>query len=529
MILTNSEKMKRVEIASDLLEYALMMEDMLYTPKKLIKNIFRDREKKYNQNLYSEQKFEQIKKHHYFSAVTAAFSYIKDEYIEKLNLKNSDINISEDAIKGIFVNPDDIELYRNPSDNNKLKIVEILKYIRNALNHHENDILYKYIESEDVIEINLKNLGTAHNGKTKTLHVKVPIKMLMGIVHTINQNEFKQSKFIYLSKNINYNASDLREELKKNIKILRLIPVKGVFDNQLFKELYTLNIDDIESSIYRWEQEGKIKIREYTYDNGAITDLQIDSICEQVDSSGDYDWRVNKMYDCLSFVNALKLGTYLPNDAKQFISRHLSINTILPFSIVSFDRFDASAIFNNLCLQTWNSSYFRILEQKLNGIQDLRTIDNLDWFILDPVEKVYTEYENFIRYAIVNFAPIGKDNKPLYIHYEGKKYNCTFLRNAFSHGRVSIVKKGGQYLFALSDTPAGLGNEVKYYNDDDFRPKMYTKKELIKLAQYLCISEKQKIEKETPKVVQELGKLKIELLNSSSIEPSELSNQDKKK
>ena len=39
MLLTTDEKIKRLEIANDLLEYAIMMDEMFHTPKKLIKNI----------------------------------------------------------------------------------------------------------------------------------------------------------------------------------------------------------------------------------------------------------------------------------------------------------------------------------------------------------------------------------------------------------------------------------------------------------------------------------------------------------
>ena len=352
----------------------------------------------------------------------------------------------------------------------------------------------------------------------------------MSIIHTIATNEFKQTKFINLNGHINYNAKDLKEELKRNIKILRLIPVKGNFDKNLFEGLYTMNTGDIESAVYQWEQDGKIKIREYTYENGSITDFQIDSICEQIEQSqsSNHDWRTNRMYNSIAFVNALKLGMNVQEDAKEHIASYLCFKNVIPLGIVSFDRFDASAIFNNWCLETWNSSYVRILEQKMSGITDLRDLTNLEWFILDPVEKIYTEYENFIRYAIVNFAPIGKDNKSLFVNYNGKNYNCTFMRNAFTHGRVGIVRKSGQYYFALYDTQNGIGNEVKYYKDEDFKPKMYTLNELVEFAQSLCMNEIKKIENETPKAIKELNKMKRELLSCMS-KSAITTVQDKKK
>lgn len=516
MLLTTDEKFKRLEIANDLLEYAIMMDEMFHTPKKLIKNIFRDVEKKYFEDEYSEQKFERIKKHHYFATVATTFSYIEDEYISKLNWKNGDANISEVAIERLFVNPSDVDLYRNPMDGNKIKTTEILKHIRDALNHHENGILYKYIEDEDAIEIDLKDVGRTHDGKVKRFHVKVPVNMLKWIIYTLNKNEIKKSRFIHVLGNVDYKSKNLKDELKNKIKIIRIIPIKAQFDETMLNKLYTLKPDEMESQLYNWQQEGRIKIKEYTYNNGAITDFQIDSICEQFQSPTEYDWRTEKMYSCLAFVNALKLKMALPDNAKEIITKYLSTRNTFPLGILSFGRFDASAIFNKVYLRTWNSSYFRILEQKMIGIRDLHDMTNMEWFVLDPVEKVYTDYEAFIRYAIVNFAPIGKNNKPLFVEYDGKKYNCTFLRNAFSHGRIGIVKKGGQYLFALYDTPTGLGNEVKYCKDEHFKPKMYTATELIKFAQYLCKEEKKKVENESSKAILELGQLKKALLNNTN-------------
>lgn len=515
MILTNNEKMKRVEIAFNLLEYAQMMEEMSRKRQMMIKNIFREKEKSYVKNLYSESKFEEIRKHHYFSTVISSFSFLKDEYIEKLKLKN--IGIDEKLLTDIFVNPKDIDKYRNhnPGQNNKLQEFEIISYIRNALNHHENGVLYKYIESEDSIEIHLKNVGKTDKGEPKPFHVKVPISTLIEIILALDENESQKSQFLYLSGNIDYDAIDLKNELKKNIKVLRLITTKNASHKEVFKKLRDTKIEEIEKLAYKLQEEGKLKIREYSYDNGSISDIIIDSMYEQITFS-DEDWRINCMYDNLAYVNSCKTNIPLSDTIKAEISGHFCIRNILPFGIVSNNRFFSSLVFNKTCLKSWNINLEAILRKEIKASKNIEELGEFEWFILDPIEKIFTEYENFIRYAIVNFAPVSKDNKPVYVEYNGKKYNCTFLRNAFAHGRIGYAKKGNQYMFALYDTQNGLNNEVKFYSDEDFKPKMFIPVELIRFAGYLCLTEKKKIQKEREEEIQKLNKLKLDLMSQQN-------------
>ena len=517
MILTIKDRMKRLEIAKDLLLYAEIMSGITTDyPERLIKNIYRDVDKAYKQNEYSQERFNTIRKHHFFASLIASFSYCSEECIQNLKWDSQEIGISENEIEKIFVDPTDIALYRNPMRNNELRINEILKYIRNALNHHENGELYKYIEREDAIEIDLKNVGTAHNGKDKKFHVKIPLKTLLKIVNALSEDNKRKSVFVIIAQGINCQAPDLKEQLKNKIRILRIVPKK---DEKILMEILQTKKEDIEQKVEGMKQNNRIAVREYTYKDKAISDFQIDSIYEYYKMIRDqkYDSRVEQMHASLAYINALKLGTKLPDCAYESIAQRLGNIFAFPLGILTFDRFFASLNFNVSCIKTWNSSYLGILEKTLDkGIESLEPITGLNWYLLDPIERRYTEYENFIRYVIVNLAPIGKDNKDLLIKINGKEYNCTFLRNAFCHGKVAIVKNGDQYYYALYDTKKGMANEVSYNTDKNSKPQLYKLEELLQLASYLCEREYNEINSKIQAGNQEIIRLKNPSITNNS-------------
>jgi hypothetical protein len=113
-----------------------------------------------------------------------------------------------------------------------IKDHEILKYIRNALNHHENGILYKYIEEENVIEIDLKDVRSTKeknqnpNGEPKRFHVKIPVTILVRFMNQLSKIDKKNTQILTVSNEIDYNSPNIAEELKKNLKLFR-ITIKG--------------------------------------------------------------------------------------------------------------------------------------------------------------------------------------------------------------------------------------------------------------------------------------------------------------
>lgn len=516
MQLSFEERLQRIQIAADLLEYAQLMEEMSRNPKILIKNIFRKKEREYNQNKFSEMMFNQLKKHHYYNAVITAFSYMKDEYIDKLNLKNGQAGIDESTLKSIFVNPDDVDMYinHNPGQKNKLLDIEIIKLIRNALNHVENGVLYKYIEEEDAIEINLRNLGVGYKGKQKTFHVKVPISMLMNIIEAIDSNDYTKSKFVYFCDDFDDEIDDYRNKLKENLKVVRVLPNKGENYREIFNEIISTSEDTVAKKIDELKNDNRIKTKEYTYANGGITDIEIDSVY-YITKDYEKDWRIDYMYENVKQLNRIKLKQNLPEDAKLKLSGWVSRRHSLPLGIVSLDRYVASILFNEYGLKSWNISFDKVLEKKVRGVKDLKLLTSFEWFMIDPLEKIFAEYENFIRYSFVNFAPIRPENKPYFIEFNGKRYNCTFLRNAFAHGRIGYAKKGDDYLFALYDTANGLNNEVNFDKvEDSFKPQLFTPGELVALSQHFCIEEKKKIDGDIKTVKEIKNKMFSSSLNN---------------
>ena len=510
MKLNYQEKIKRLDVAASLFEYAQLMEEMSKQPNRLIKNIFREKEKQYIEDRYSEEYFKKLKKHHYYNGVITAFSYIEEEYLDKLKLKN--INIDEKELESIFLNPSDIDKFRNhnPGQNNKLQVSKILKTIRNSLNHTENGALYKYIEDEDAIEIDLKDIGKAYDGSSTPFHVKIKLKFLMNLIFQIEKNGIIKSNFLYNYGGVTSDTPNLFEEIKKKTKVIRIISLKEHNYDYILNDIVSRYGNDAVNKLNEYIALGKIKAREYNYQNGGLSDIYINSIYEGLKDIDD-DWRINYVFENIREINELKSKQTISNVEKKVIARFLNTRNILPFGAVTFDRYLSSLLFERDAMKTWNYSYNRVLKNELDSIWDLKAMNAYQWFLIDPIEKIYTEYENFIRYSIINYAPLSKEdsNEAIFVEYSGKKYNCTFIRNAFAHGRVGLVKNNGEYMFALYDSKNGLGNETNYYyEDEDFKPQIFSATELVRFAESLCISEKRKLDIEKKEIYRKISEQK---------------------
>lgn len=488
MELSVEEKFKRVEIAEDLYRYSEIIAHMLKERDKSIKEILAQKSIDLFGEEITEDTFERIKKHHFLATVLYAFSCVEDEYVGKLDLKS--IGLDTNKLKIIFVNQDDINDFINPMTG-KVKDAEIIKYIRNALNHHENCILYKYIEDEDSIEVQLNNLGKSHTGRTLKLHVKIPLEFLMSIIMDIDDNENQKSLKLYMNDDVNSRAIDLRQELRNKIKLVRVVPIKGKYTKEMFAVVSKLSDDERCEYICNLERDGLVKLNVYTYDSGGITDDQIDSIYYQIISRKD-DLRENSVRILANELNGFFDDDGILDESKGSIGGHLALGNMLPFSSISFNRIFNTLMFNNECLKNWNDSYHIILKRCMNPIHDLYLLNRFEWFMLDPVERYFSEVENFIAYSVINFAPVSEEEQKN-IYFNGRRFNCEFLRNAFAHGRVAIVRKANQYMIALYDTRNGLRNEGKYLQTEDFKPQLYYLKELVEFAKYLCVLEKKKI------------------------------------
>lgn len=279
-----------------------------------------------------------------------------------------------------------------------------------------------------------------------------------------------------VSNDIDYSLLNIEDELKNKLRLLRITIKENSTTKKELEKICKLKGDDLNNALENLKNEGKIDVREYTYKNGAITDWQIDSMCELI-KSNEVDWRVKEMNNLISHINQEKGYGALSDDSNAKIAQFLSRRNIFQFGIVSAKRFLSSAFFNKVCLKSWNNSFVKNIEKQVSVVENLNDINRFEWFMLDPLEKIFTEYENFIRYAIVNFAPSSPNH---IVSFNGKNYDCDFLRNALAHGRVGYVRKNDQYMFALYDCLNGLHNEVSYVNK-----KLYIPIELVRFAEHL--------------------------------------------
>jgi len=124
------------------------------------------------------------------------------------------------------------DIFINSEDHSKFSNKQIIKYIRNALNHNDNNDLMKYVRVIDegigipMIEIHLRNT------KPVPFHIRVSLNTLLIIINeiknanTINITSIRSKKTIFL------NSRNCNNELN-NIFIRKFYSRKKLTDEQL--------------------------------------------------------------------------------------------------------------------------------------------------------------------------------------------------------------------------------------------------------------------------------------------------------
>ena len=450
MILSTEERSNKLKIVYNLLRYFRLLQVCAHNEHKLFKNCFKKSERLYGKGLHSREFYDKIRNDYFLVSSINLFSLIKDEFLSMIN--NDELNKLKFDFTSIFVNPEEA---------NKFSRKQTVNYMRNALNHSNENDLYKIIDNNK-IEIKLEKTNPE-------FHVIISSEDLYNLsMEIINYtNYFYKFTILGLDK-IDINSISLYSDLQ-NLKIERICTNGKKIDGFDF-EVYNKVLRELTPSEFELLKEGKLKLDfnehknineiEYNYKRYDLNLFQIDTIyylIQRIKASNLFDLS-NK------------------NEVKGLLE--YCVRQILPFGMANAESINGSIHFCNSIMDNWNNSLnkaFRMYENK-NFLND-----DIKWTILNRDENLVN---SIMIYCFYIFSNYGKDN---YVTIGNKVYNISKMRNSFVHGRWMVYFERDKKEIMLYDSYNGINNEVKY----NWLQKVSTD-ELILISRYLIMEEELK-------------------------------------
>lgn len=364
-----------------------------------------------------------------FFSVIREFSILYDNffpYIREEDLKDMDFD-------SIFVNPCDKELFKGRKR-------DIVTYIRNALNHNDNNDLCSFsydVDGDYNVEINLRNTNPPFN-------VELDYPQILEIIYRItfkarrcditllkrdsknkipsyDYNYLDQIKTLYLTRIHTKTKNGLTEEQKKAITDLHNQK------NSTSKDIIDKIKDDVEIYDYHlsWEQVYAIHdkfecLKSVAKELGSNTDVLIND-----------DMLKSVLY------NTIPLGIFKVDMIEYYL------HVLLNMSNSNMTLLNASAMARNESLKQG-----KLFESTSNSWL---------YYLIDNVTNPYFAAGLYFGYI---FDSVIKDDEVL---IGGKKYNKNKIRNSFVHMRNYFSDKKF-YLYDLSDTNS-LKNAKKIINE----------------------------------------------------------------
>lgn len=335
------------------------------------------------------------------------FNYIKEEDLKNINFDY------------IFVDKNDINKFKN---NKK----DILKYIRNALNHNKINELCEFgFDTDSYVKINLKNTNPPF--KVKFYYTDL-LNHIDAIFQATRKNDITALKTDGIVDISTYD-SNYTNEIKK-IFFRRIHPksVNGYSDRA--KEILTSNKSDV-------------SIKELI-DEINVTDYHL---------SWEEVYAIKEKADFLhKNINYTKNDSYINKLDNINLIKHVASNTI-PLGMLKLDQFNY--LFSLLlgCRHDVSlSGAFSYLNQNFRDGQSRfpNMPNSWDYFMIDGVTPWMSILNLYSEYM---FSSVIKDSD---ININGKNYNVNQIRNSYVHGRYFNSDKR----IYLSDLQ-GTNNEKK--------------------------------------------------------------------
>lgn len=443
--------LEKNEVAKYLRDYAIMSELVRNNPDRTINSIF-------NAFMIGSNRLEDCNSDYFIRMIRVyalmcelrMFSFREDLSIDFL--KENELDISDIKDK-IFVNKDDSKYFSSK---------QIIKYIRNAFNHSDQDKrLYNISFNGRFIEINLQNT------KPIPFHVKLNYDQL----HKINYEIAKNSHSLLLSM-MDWDAIDfsklfLKDEIEKLKFIHYYFPKKVDFD--------TINsMNDFDYSKCKTVSE----MLKCTSDI-----LNSSSIPFSIETFPLKKEQIAKSHEILSNLSNKKLNSFDLDILKKFLSSILS--DIIPLGMYHVDQLGFEEMFAIWFMYDSKLSYNQIvsiLNDVLSG-KEYRPNSNFqgDYSLFDKerYESVQRQFESNNLTISVRGIQMSMDYNTrkkypivLYLEYIASCFtneemfdfsnidvDSEHIRNAFVHGRWFFGEGDNIELY---DCQSGNNNDYNF-------------------------------------------------------------------
>ena len=440
------------EIANYLRDYAIMSELIRNNPTRKIGDIFQHymfgegRIDEYNDNYF-------IKMIRVYGIITELkmFSYREDLSIDYLNENELDF---DDIKEKIFINPQDSRSFSKK---------QIIKYIRNAFNHSDNNKrLYNISVNGKYVEINLKNT------KPKPFHVKLDFNQLNKINDSIVRKSHNMLMSLIDFDNVNFEKIFLKSEIEK-LKFVHFYFPKKV-DEQIINKLNEFDFSKCKTTQQIIDEVKKIFLsfgfEEYSIEYFPFKEEQINKAYALLSNLASKD--ISKFnFDILKSVVVNALSNVIPLGMYQ--TEHLNFEQrfdawFMPDPYISYNE-----ILESLETIMYGKEYCPINTQseEYNNFDKNRFESLISFFktqtgvISIKGTGLYNDYNTRVKYPMVLYIGFMFDSiiTDEFINIDGIEYETMHLRNSFVHGRWFF---GENENIELYDCPNGNNNDYNF-------------------------------------------------------------------
>lgn len=451
--------MEKTDIAKYLRDYAVMSELIRNYPDIKIGTLYRNYMISNGRiEEYQDNSFIKMIRVYTFMTELRIYSFIEDISIDYLN--DNDLNF-DDIKSKIFVNPKDAKTFSKK---------QIIRYIRNAFNHNDNDAHSKFNISVNgrYLEIDLLDIRKERDKindpqNKKPFHIKIDGKQLQKI-----REEALKKNHNLVAGNIDYDTFDFNNPFDdKNIDDLEFVRIyfdkkidfsiiKALWESDInekntFQEKIDLMISILDANNYtdyhisryplNVAQKQKLKILLKN-----IQKLDITKINEKV---------LSRSIQHL-FADVIPLGMfhfdqlcYEQQFASWFMDPYLSFNEI------------NSIIKNGLMVNPYDNSRSFSAEYEAFDKERYEMLSNMsNTHVVDEI-MFQRDYNSRVKYPIALYLGYISDslNNETEIEINNIKYESFHIRDSFVHGRWFF---GEQDTIELYDCESGNNNDYNF-------------------------------------------------------------------
>lgn len=385
--------------------------------KKLNRNIMKH---KYGQQFMNDSIY-------YNTIMIYKFLLLKQIYSYKYDAVYDDLK--EEKIKNINL-PNNI--FVNPNDENKFSKKQIIKFIRNAINHNDTDReLYHIVQSENKLLLDIHLLNT----KPIPFHVQISIEDFINLEKIMIGSEYNPDMTVTLHKTrINYKNPNFYEELNKIV---------------IRRYNFEKNTKNVLSTVKSLLVNGRIdknKLSEITTSAYDYKDYEL-SISQKTKIEQDIDVLCTKFKIQLND----KILGYLVNNVTQFGSSKL-YGLWLDFLFCDYYLGK-----DKMCLLDFQKdviNYANGIDLKNNYLNNkINDISNFDFMLYrawDWDQLFINSYNILLTYLFDTYIQSNQ------ININEKIIDKEKIRNSLVHGRFYI---GGFNKYKFFDSQNGRKNE----------------------------------------------------------------------